>query len=397
MAIQLTCQTEPGDWDAGDYITEVVGLANANIRNMTMGYVDQASVDFVGLLGVSFSSGEFVCYLMNECQRVAPTIVEQLQIQGYTQRNAYSLWLNDLQADAGSILFGAIDTTKYQGGLVSLPMQPTDASGNVTSLAVTLSSVSIKDNSGTRLLSSTALSVPAILDSGTAGTQIPADVANAIINGMGAVIVQGQALVPCRYLNADATIIYGFGGPGGPSISVPISEMLVDTGVQFEDGTEACYLGIDPIEVTLGGAILLGDTFMRAAYIVYDLENLEIAIAQTNYNATMTSNYLMIPSGTGLPGVSSTATGNVPKTAPTAATTGQPGGQSAPSFSGSVFATGTPTFDLGAAVSATGNGARASPSSTGPGQKSGAESMFQMSGTLAGVGSVVIVLLSAYP
>ena len=264
-------------------------------------------------------------------------------------------------------------------------MQPTDASGNVTSLAVTLSSVSIKDNSGTRLLSSADLSVAAVLDSGTPSTEIPADVANAIINGMGAVNVQGQSLIPCRYHDADATIIYGFGGLGGPSISVPISEMLIDTGVTFEDGSEACTLGVDPIEVAQGGAILLGDTFMRAAYIVYDLENLEIAIAQTNYNATTTSNYVMIPSGTGLPGVSSTATGNAPTTAPTAASTGEPGGQAAPSFSGSVFATGTPTFDLGAAISATGTGTGASPSSSGSGSNSGTASIFQMSGTLAGV------------
>ena len=360
-----------------------------------MGYVDQASVDFVGLLGVSFSSGEFICYLMDECQRTAPTIVEQLVIQGFTERVAYSLWLNDLESDAGSILFGAIDTTKYNGDLVSLPMQPTDASGNVTSLAVTLSSISIKDNSGTRLLSSADFSVPAVLDSGTPGTEIPAEVANALINGMGAVNVKGQSVVPCRYHDADASIIYGFGGPGGPSISVPIAEMLIDTGATFEDGSEACTLGVDAIEVAQGGAILLGDTFMRAAYIVYDLENLEIAIARANYNATTTSNYVMIPSGTGLPGVSSTATGNVPTTAATAASTAEPGGQAEPSFSGRVFATGTPTFDLGAAVSPTGSGAGAgsgtgsSPSSTGSGSSSGAESMFRIS-----VGAVFVFSLT---
>ena len=55
---------EPGDWDAGNYISEVMGIGNANITNMTMGYVDQASVDFVGLLGISFSSQEFICYMV---------------------------------------------------------------------------------------------------------------------------------------------------------------------------------------------------------------------------------------------------------------------------------------------------------------------------------------------
>jgi hypothetical protein len=31
---------------------------------------------------------------------------------------------------------------------------------------------------------------------------------------------------------------------------------------------------------------VLGDTFLRSAYVVYDLENNEISIAQTNFNAT---------------------------------------------------------------------------------------------------------------
>lgn len=62
LEIPLVDQTEPGDWDAADHITEVLGIGNTHITNMTMGYVDQASVDFVGLLGVSFSSEEFVRY-----------------------------------------------------------------------------------------------------------------------------------------------------------------------------------------------------------------------------------------------------------------------------------------------------------------------------------------------
>jgi hypothetical protein len=42
----------------------------------------------------------------------------------------------------------------------------------------------------------------------------------------------------------------------------------------------------------------LGDTFLRSAYVVYDLANNEISLAQTNFNATGT-NVVEIGTGTG--------------------------------------------------------------------------------------------------
>jgi hypothetical protein len=41
----------------------------------------------------------------------------------------------------------------------------------------------------------------------------------------------------------------------------------------------------------------MGDTFLRSAYLVYDLENNEISIAQTNFNST-SNNVVEIGTGT---------------------------------------------------------------------------------------------------
>jgi hypothetical protein len=51
---------------------------------------------------------------------------------------------------------------------------------------------------------------------------------------------------------------------------------------------------------------------LRSAYMVYDLTNNYIAIAQAVLNALPTSNIVEIPSGTSIPGVSSTARPMVP-------------------------------------------------------------------------------------
>ena len=42
---------------------------------------------------------------------------------------------------------------------------------------------------------------------------------------------------------------------------------------------------------------MLGDTFLRSAYVVYDLDNNQISIAPTNFNAT-SSNIREITTGT---------------------------------------------------------------------------------------------------
>ncbi|EHL01991.1 putative aspartic-type endopeptidase OPSB [Glarea lozoyensis 74030] len=61
----------------------------------------------------------------------------------------------------------------------------------------------------------------------------------------------------------------------------------------FSDGTRACVFGVAPAG---SSTAVLGDTFIRSAYLVYDLANNEISIAQTTFNATAT-NVLEITTG----------------------------------------------------------------------------------------------------
>ena len=99
----------------------------------------------------------------------------------------------------------------------------------------------------------------------------------------------GAVVVPCDLASVDGTLNYGFGGPGGPVIKVAVSDLVLPLTLRsgrkptFSDGTEACQLGIQPAGDL---PILLGDTFLRSAYAVYDLANNRIALAQTDFNST---------------------------------------------------------------------------------------------------------------
>jgi len=320
---------DPSDFDSGDYVTDDVGIAGTVLKNVSIG-VAYEGVDSAGVLGISFQ--------FEEEGMLEPTLIDLMKSQGLIDRKAYSMYLNDIETNTGSIIFGGIDTTKYTGQLISLPMQPDDSS-NVTDLSVALTSVHMTDASGMHKVSlDNFTAVAADLDSGTWDIELPTDIANAIIVGMGAVYTDAEGyVVPCTYGdNANATFIFGFGGPGGPNISVPIKEVLIDADFKFKDGREACILGISPVDTSLGGIVLFGDTFLRSAYVVYDLENLEIALAQAKYGV-QSSNVVNIPSGTGLPGVKSTATATVLTTAATTQVL-------------STLMPATPTYDLGSAA-----------------------------------------------
>ena len=245
----------------------------------------------------------------------------------------------------GSILFGGLDTAKYHGNLVVLPVQATN--GSYTDFTVALSSVSVLDCSGAVQFSQTNLALPVILDSGTTDAYLPDSVVTPILSGVGVINDKEYgSIVRCDVANSSGTITFGFGGNGGVTISVGLGEFVTPVYNQegeqpeFRDGGTICSWGL----MSSGtGPILLGDAFLRSAYVVYDLTNNQIGMAQTNFNTTDT-NVVEISAST-IPGASTTAT------AVTAGQTfsGIPQETNAVTKSGTTQATaahGSPTFNL---------------------------------------------------
>jgi Eukaryotic aspartyl protease len=349
--------------DAGDYFTDVVGIGGVEVQNFTMGLATTTLDGNIpntgqGLMGVGYELNEAATAHLG-AEADTPTIYQQLVTTGTINRPAFSLYLNDEESGTGSILFGGIDSTKYTGDLVGLPVQ-LGASGNYTDYLVALTAISINDDSGTRRLTDPNFGIPCLIDSGSTSQTLPGPVADALMAGFGAL----QGAVPCAYRNSNASLTYQFGGASGLNINVPLAALVASVvGATFE-GIDLCGLGVGN-----GGdaQVILGDSFMRSAYVVYDPTNNFMAMAQAVLNATSTSNIMVIPTGADLPGVSSTA--SLLLGSDVLAQTG------APAPSTAVTATPTalpsPTFALGSATmvtlnpSATGGGAAASSSGGG--------------------------------
>ena len=129
-------------------------------------------------------------------------------------------------------------------------------------------------------------------------------------------------IVACNISSYTGTLNFGFGGSGGPSISVPFYEFAVpavdenNNPLTFQDGSAACTFGLFPVDE--GDDILFGDTFLRSAYVVYDLDKLQIGIAPTVFNSTMSNVQVIGGNSTIVGGGSSIASGVTVKQTATA-------------------------------------------------------------------------------
>jgi len=121
----------PGDSDAGNWAQETITVGGGPvIKNQIIG-VSLNGYDSHGVMGIGYDTNE--AYDPDATGDVYPSTMDQMVSQGIIQRKAFSLYLNDFQASTGSVIFGGIDTTKYEGDLVGLPLQygPT---GNLSSI-----------------------------------------------------------------------------------------------------------------------------------------------------------------------------------------------------------------------------------------------------------------------
>ncbi|KAL8243848.1 hypothetical protein R6Q59_010106 [Mikania micrantha] len=273
----------------GQYISDTISVAGVTVTNQTMASASQVGENYYGIMGVGFPSDESANQPPNAF--TYPNIIDSLVSQGKINKRAYSLWLDDLAANTGSILFGGVDKSKYTGGLVAIPIQKSQDSGSYTSFTVAWTGLTVSGGGQTSNLSPSSPQ-PAILDSGTTELYLPDSIVSNIYNGLGVVTnnVYGN-IVPCDYANDNLTFAFQFGGSNGPVVNVALSEFIlpIETSSgrvpKFSsgpyNGRTACNLGI---EAAGQDPILFGDTFLRSAYVVYDLDALQIGLAQANTN-----------------------------------------------------------------------------------------------------------------
>ncbi|MBE3043874.1 A1 family peptidase [Candidatus Bathyarchaeota archaeon] len=263
----------------GDYVTDTFRLGAVSVPDLKFGVADKSETPR-GILGLGYAANE--AGALTKGDDPYDNLPLKLAAEGHTQSAAYSLYLNDLDANRGSILFGGVDRARYEGELATLPVQ--SEGGEYTRLLVTLTRLEFDDE---KVEDDMALAV--LLDSGSSLTYLPDDIAETLYKAVGASFSEdeGVATIPCSARDPARSLVFTF---SSVKISVPLDELVIDLTASSTPAarrratSDECVFGVAPADGD--GTTVLGDTFMRSAYVVFDLENDEISLAQAKLNSS---------------------------------------------------------------------------------------------------------------
>lgn len=254
-------------------------------------------------LGYSYTEATYDTY---------PNIPEVLLATGVINSRLYSVYLNDLSDISGTVLFGGIDPSKYTGNLATLDMLPDLFSGTLSRFITAVTDLAITtDGEVTQLFSggSSGLdayddALPVLLDTGAAAWSVPSAYYDAYI-APSFPFVDEYGFCGCSHREDDTHLTLVFGGR--VEIQVPIVDFLVPiyntstrAPIPFDDDEDTCALMIVPAGPTGYGFQTLGDAILRSMYVVFDLDNGQLSIAQAaedNDAGTGRSNPIAVPRG----------------------------------------------------------------------------------------------------
>lgn len=223
----------------------------------------------------------------------------------------------------GTILFGGIDTEKYEGTLTSIAVLPSilkTKSGKkidvYESFYVSLTGLSATSPTGTDKLTPSGYSAAVILDSGTSLTYLPKELADKVYAEVGAVWSSDDGIGHALCALADVNGTINFELEGAVTIKVATSQLIFGEVINQKTnepvtvgGEAVCEFGLAPSDDD--SEYLFGDTFLRSAYVVYDLANNRIGIAQTNLNSSASNVVEFASQGAPIPSATMAAARNI--------------------------------------------------------------------------------------
>ncbi|KAI1874139.1 uncharacterized protein JN550_002718 [Neoarthrinium moseri] len=301
-----------------------------SLKNVTMIEATKTQALTRAIMGIGFSNDST---LAQEGQWY-PTVMDEMLSQGKIGRRAYGLYMGSKDATTGTILFGGYDKAKIEGDLATFPI----VSGN-NDFVVDLLSVGMTNSSGTYSFGdsggnpSAEFPTTALIDAGASFLKLPPDAYAAFISGLGGA-VDSSGYVDCNF-GKSGSLNFVF---GNSTVSTEIQVPLYDLAVPYmytdgtykldSNGNKMCMLGVE--ESSKSSKHSIGDTFLRSAYVVFDMDERQVSIAKLKHDASGSEivelgadgKSTKIPTSTSSASPTSTPTAMTTAAAPTATTGG---------------------------------------------------------------------------
>ncbi|QBM89430.1 yapsin 1 [Metschnikowia aff. pulcherrima] len=253
----------------------VIGTTNVTDCNFAVANVSSSDC---GIFGIGLIANE--ASVTNDLTSfVYENLPMRLKSSGDINKVMYSLYLDKADYLSGSVVFGGVNHAKYSGQLKTVPIVNIDPKHNVKPIEFHIVLNSVRLESSSQNVTVFDASIAAVLDSGTSLTYLP----DKIFKSLGKLLhgdlgSEGFYRVSCRYKTNTITAKFNF---SGAIINVPMSDLVLTLGSQ-------CYLGVGLVSDLANSPVytaLLGDNFLRNAYVVYDLEDYEISLAQVKFSS----------------------------------------------------------------------------------------------------------------
>ncbi|PSR88497.1 aspartic peptidase domain-containing protein [Coniella lustricola] len=304
--------TDGGDYVYGDYFSDVLTIDDSTIPSLTMGLVNDTDAyygfgaTYMGVLGIGYNDS------------INNNLPNHLFDQGLINSTAYSMWVDDEAATSGSLLFGAIDTSKFDGHLTRLAVEYTYYMPSVivasingsTSTSGGLVSITASDDADDDYSTEGYASYlfGALYSPSETLSLLPSDVANQIWTLAGATYnsTYEAAVIDCGAVSDNTTFTFQLGARDSlapiltaymSDLVLPISEVNLTAATSYyysygedliNDTSNLCLFGIQNSSYQ-GWYYSLGSSVLRRTYSVIDLANYEVAVAPVKFGATETS------------------------------------------------------------------------------------------------------------
>ncbi|XXH03372.1 hypothetical protein Hte_009770 [Hypoxylon texense] len=262
-------------------------------------------------------------------------LVEAMETAGHSVTRAFSLWLQEGDDYTGGLLFGAIDTNRYKGDLVSLEsyVYKQDVIGSLSSsllqeeevetapVYIAMTSLSVSSSTGTDDIW-VQKPMPCRINIGTAPGRtfsLPIKVLTQIwiLSGVSFYTKDRKySVIPCSMRDSGGYFTFGFGGSEGLKVNVSMRSLVtpLPKNVQADvDSNEEnlcefkIYEAADPSE-----PFDIDSHLLRSVYTVVDLYNHKVAMAPLKLDAKEDESNIVMFSGKSAPIPSATLAPNQP-------------------------------------------------------------------------------------
>jgi hypothetical protein len=251
---------------SGVYSADTIAIGSNKVEGYTF-----AEVDNTKGLGPAFTIGHFdgICGMGLDDISVdgVKTPLRALADAKALDANVFAFYLGSGGA-AGELVLGGVDSKHYTGEFSYLPVQEM-VPGRKGYWEIKMDSFEIN---GKNMVDSTK----AIVDSGTSLLAVPTAAIKAIAKAVGA-----KTVLPIPPFNKEYTIDCTSEAPaldvvlGGNKYTLEKADYVINDEGQ-------CLFGMTGLDVPApaGPLVILGDVFMRAHYVKFDLDNQQLGFAK---------------------------------------------------------------------------------------------------------------------